>query len=138
MVCGQDRVAICLPKSLEAVVAIYGVLASGAALVPLQFRGPPARLAATLAATRPRLLLTTAETAPLLAGADLPPVQTIAATEGGRGLEPLLAGVPAMSAIPAVRPDDLAAVFFTSGISPGRSTASRAGDRPSAATAPGR
>jgi amino acid adenylation domain-containing protein len=111
----DDRVAICLPKSLEAVVTIYGVLASGAALVPLQFRGPPARLAATLAATRPRLLLTTAEMAPLLAGSDLPPVQTIAARQGGDGLEPLLAGVPASTTIPAVRPDDLAALFFTSG-----------------------
>ena len=110
-----DRVAICLPKSLEAVVTIYGVLASGAALVPLQFRGPQARLEAALAATRPRLLLTTAEMAPLLAGSDLPPVQTIAGKEGGQGLEPLLAGVPASATIPAVRPDDLAALFFTSG-----------------------
>src|SRR5262245_42157498 len=56
-----DRVAVCLPKSLEAVIAIYGILASGAAFVPLQHRGPPARIHAALRSIRPRLLLTTAE-----------------------------------------------------------------------------
>ncbi len=39
-----DRVALCLPKSLEAIQALYGVLAAGGAYVGLQFRGPPARL----------------------------------------------------------------------------------------------
>ena len=36
--------AICLPRGLAAVQAIYGVLASGAAYVPIQFAGPPERL----------------------------------------------------------------------------------------------
>src|SRR5262249_11565576 len=114
-----DRVAISLPKSLEAVVTIYGVLAAGAAFVPLQFRGPAARLNAALASVRPRLLLTTADMPALLtagsAEADLPRVQTIAAAPDGRGLEPLLAGVAVASSIPEQGPDDLAVIFFTSG-----------------------
>src|SRR4029077_4449805 len=47
------RFALCLPKSLEAVQAIYGVHAAGAAYVPLQFDGPPARLAAILDSLEP-------------------------------------------------------------------------------------
>ena len=43
-----SRVALCLPKSLEAVQVIYGIHAAGAAYAPLQFDGPPARLAAIL------------------------------------------------------------------------------------------
>src|SRR5262249_54489956 len=55
-----DRVAISLPKSLEAVVTIYGVLAAGAAFVPLPFRGAASRLYAALDSVPPLLLPTTA------------------------------------------------------------------------------
>jgi amino acid adenylation domain-containing protein len=117
----QDRVAICLPKSLEAAQAIYGVLAAGAAYVPLQFQGPPTRLATMIASVGPRLLLTTPEMAARLAAAarraemELPPVQFIAPAAGGTGLEHLLAEVPPAAAIAAAAPDALAAVYFTSG-----------------------
>ena len=67
-----DRVAICLPKSLEAVLAMYGILAAGAAWVPLQHLGPPARLHAILASVGPRLLLASPEAAAALAATDGP------------------------------------------------------------------
>ena len=71
----SDRVAFCLPKSLEAIQIILGILAAGAAYVPLQFRGPPARLNSILRSTEPRLLVTTAEMATQLAAAGGLPAQ---------------------------------------------------------------
>jgi amino acid adenylation domain-containing protein len=113
-----DRVAVCLPKSLETVQAIYGILAAGAVYVPLPFQGPPERLGAMLAAIRPRLLLTDAEVAGRI---DLEPLgdprPTVRPLNPGDGIDALLpaAGVPPLEAPLPVRPDDLAAVFFTSG-----------------------
>ncbi len=40
-----DRVGIHLPKSIEAVVSLYGVMRAGAAYVPLDSAAPPARTA---------------------------------------------------------------------------------------------
>lgn len=40
-----DRVGIYLPKSLESAIALYGIMAAGAAYVPLDPLLPPARLA---------------------------------------------------------------------------------------------
>ncbi|MEA2783386.1 MAG: hypothetical protein QOK29_4930 [Rhodospirillaceae bacterium] len=114
-----DRVAICLPKSLETVQAIYGILAAGAAYVPLQFQGPAARLRSVLDSIRPRVLLTTTEMAMrLTAGGDgltLPPIQILEADKGASAFEHLLAGMPAAKSVADVGANDLAAVFFTSG-----------------------
>ena len=41
-----DRVALWLPKSPEAIMALYGVMKAGAAYVPVDPNAPPARLAA--------------------------------------------------------------------------------------------
>ena len=114
-----DRVAFCLPKSLEAVQAIYGILAAGGAYVGLQFRGPPARLAAIIASTAPRLLLTTPEMSRQLAAEGglpkLPPVLHIETGEAGHGLDVLLRSVPPLGEMMPVGPDDLGAIVFTSG-----------------------
>lgn len=117
-----DRVALCLPKSLEAFQAIYGTLAAGGAYVGLQYQGPPARLGAILTAIRPRILLTDAEMKRRLAKesgmASLPPILEIEAGSGanaGRGLDALLRAVDPLSNTAPVGPDDLAAIVFTSG-----------------------
>src|SRR5205823_11682950 len=52
-----DCVATCLPKSAEAVIALYGIFAAGATYVPLQFLGPPERLNGILRSLPPRLAL---------------------------------------------------------------------------------
>jgi amino acid adenylation domain-containing protein len=52
-----DRVAILQNKSAEAIVSIYGVLAAGAAYVPLDPQAPPARQRQIIADCSPRLLL---------------------------------------------------------------------------------
>ncbi len=58
---GGDRVGLCLDKSLEAVIALYGVLKAGAAYVPLDPQAPPARLAYITRDCGVRCLLTRRE-----------------------------------------------------------------------------
>lgn len=53
----EDVVAIGLPRSLDAVVAILGVMASGAAYMPLDLDYPPERLALMCDDAQPCLLL---------------------------------------------------------------------------------
>jgi amino acid adenylation domain-containing protein len=114
-----DRVAICLPKSLEMVVVLHGVLAAGAAFVGLPHRGPAGKLAEIVAATRPRLIITArdmgAHFAPSEGGGSAPPVLFVDSIEGGAGLAALLdAARPLADAVP-VEPDEPAAIVFTSG-----------------------
>ncbi len=111
-------VAFCLPKSLEAIQVIWGILAAGAAYVPLQFQGPPARLNSILRSTEPRLLVTTAKMASQLAadgGWPALPVCCLAAAEAGQGLATLLSGFTPATALLPNSPEDLAAIYFTSG-----------------------
>jgi amino acid adenylation domain-containing protein len=113
------RVAICLPKSLETVCLLYGVLAAGACFVPLQFNGPPDRLLKQLARLEPHLLITTPMMARKL-GADseaasLPPTVCIEATGDGRGLDAPAHGIAPLPQPVPVDPEDLAAIHFTSG-----------------------
>ena len=53
-----DRVAIWLPKGLEAVTAIHGILRTGASYVPVDPTGPALRAATIMASSgaRPRWL----------------------------------------------------------------------------------
>jgi amino acid adenylation domain-containing protein/non-ribosomal peptide synthase protein (TIGR01720 family) len=59
----EDVVAIALPRSELSVVAIFGVLASGAACLPLDLDYPPERLALMCDDARPALILTVSDTA---------------------------------------------------------------------------
>jgi len=113
-----DRVALCLPKTLEAVLVIYGILAVGAAYVPLQFLGPSVRLRTILTSLRPQLFITTGDMAARLhaAGpADLPAIRTIEVPDGEEALAGLRRGVAPKRAIAEVSPQGVAAIFFTSG-----------------------
>ncbi|GAB7110785.1 hypothetical protein JCM4814A_91030 [Streptomyces phaeofaciens JCM 4814] len=60
---GGDVVAVALPRGIEAVTAVLGVLLSGAAYCPLDPKAPADRTAHLLADTAPALVLTTGERA---------------------------------------------------------------------------
>jgi amino acid adenylation domain-containing protein len=61
-----DRVGLWLPKSLEAVAAIHGILRTGASYVPVDPTGPAARAAAILAASGVKAVVVAAALAPAL------------------------------------------------------------------------
>ena len=61
-----DRVGFWLPKGLETVTAIHGILRTGAAYVPADPTGPPARAAAILAAAGAKAVIVSASLAPAL------------------------------------------------------------------------
>jgi amino acid adenylation domain-containing protein len=54
----EDRVALCLPRSVEMVVGLLGIVKAGAAYVPLDPDYPQSRLAFMLADAAPRAIIT--------------------------------------------------------------------------------
>jgi amino acid adenylation domain-containing protein len=99
----EDRIGVALPRSIEAIVAMLGVLKAGAAYVPLDPALPVKRL---------RYMLDTAGAAALLTN------EALAATLGS-GVPVMLADRPietgaARTPVP-VRNDNLAYVLYTSG-----------------------
>ncbi|KOG14015.1 non-ribosomal peptide synthetase [Streptomyces viridochromogenes] len=100
---GPERVVgIALPRTADLVVAVLGVLKSGAAYLPLDPAYPRERLAYIVGDARPVVVLATEETAGVLPGET--PVFTGDATHHQ---------MP--SASPALSPDALACVIYTSG-----------------------
>src|SRR5271155_3551726 len=63
------RVGLWLPKSLEAVTAIHGILRTGASYVPVDPTGPAARAAAILGSSGVKAAVVAAELAPALRAA---------------------------------------------------------------------
>jgi amino acid adenylation domain-containing protein len=132
-------VGLWLPKSLEAVTAIHGILRSGAAYIPVDPSGPAPRSAGIFAASGvkavvvsvprakalreawagpgplPRLILVDTEGRPdPHAGADLSSGCTPIAPGDARWIDIMADDAP--SPLPAPRdPDDLAYILFTSG-----------------------
>lgn len=121
-----DRIAICLPKSEDFVLAIFATLKAGAAYVPLDAGQPPARLSTILADSEPRVLIAGAAQATALIARGLPAsLRTIFVREpltselGGVDVRSLHAAMAESNeAEPpeiAAEPDDLAALLYTSG-----------------------
>jgi amino acid adenylation domain-containing protein len=122
-----DRIAIYLDKSLESLVAIYGILRAGGCYVPLDPQAPPARLGYVAADADIRVLLTGAEKAAhwstlLAEGAPLESVVVLNADEGVEAP----AGTRFITADDVTRTDaiaesrggdesDLAYILYTSG-----------------------
>jgi amino acid adenylation domain-containing protein len=122
-----ERVGLFLDKSLEAVLGIHGVLAAGAAYVPLDPAAPPARSAAIAADAELRIVVTAGARAgewpALVAGSR---VETLVALDGAGGhaapagarllAETELAAQPESAPARAGRSSsDLAYVLYTSG-----------------------
>jgi amino acid adenylation domain-containing protein len=127
-----DRVGLWLPKGLEAVTAIHGILRAGAAYVPADPTGPPARAAAILAAAGAKAAVVAASLAPSLraawpAGGPLPRLVLVGEESTAPGeVHPATAPVDAPWAevmaddapsplAPPRAEDDLAYILFTSG-----------------------
>ena len=100
-----QRVALLFPRSVEAIVAIFAVLKTGAAYVPIDPAVPAARMQFMVADAAPIAAITTTDLRPRLDGRDLliidindPTVDTHPGT-----------------ALPAQAPDDIAYLIYTSG-----------------------
>ncbi|MGP0030356.1 MAG: amino acid adenylation domain-containing protein [Acidimicrobiales bacterium] len=125
-----DRVGVLLEKSLESILAVYGVLKAGAAYVPLDVHAPPARLAHIMRDCGLRVLVTGERTAPKWAeyaahGAAVHQFVVLnAPATSVEGYLPAPAGVAGVESLdraddaglPVTRSDaDLAYILYTSG-----------------------
>ncbi|MEV5721079.1 amino acid adenylation domain-containing protein [Amycolatopsis mediterranei] len=99
----EDVVAICLPRGTDLMVALLGVLTSGAAYLPLDPAYPPERLRLMVTDAAARALVTAPGLAPELPVPVVVDLPAVTATDhpGGRA--------------PVIRPDSLAYVVYTSG-----------------------
>ncbi|MEG3632743.1 amino acid adenylation domain-containing protein [Micromonospora palythoicola] len=103
---GPDTVvAVALPRSVDLVVTLLGVLKAGGAYLPVDPAYPAGRVALLLEAARPALVVTDAATATVVTGA--PSVLRLD--------DLCLDGPAAQLPETGVRPDHLAYVMFTSG-----------------------
>ena len=102
-----QRAALLVERSAEAVVAMLGVLKTGAAYVPIDPSHPDARIGFVLADAAPVAVLTTAGLRPRLADHEL---SVIDINDRAIDAQPGTA-VPA----PAPAPDDIAYLIYTSG-----------------------
>lgn len=121
-----DRVGVLLPKSIDAVAAIYGSMKAGAAYVPVDADGPPSRAAWILQDCQVRVLITEATVFEAvqreLDTFGAPPCPTLI-LDGTGGGSPLGQALRAGTCVPAAggtvwgdpTPDDLACVLYTSG-----------------------
>ncbi|MBB5928532.1 non-ribosomal peptide synthase/polyketide synthase [Streptomyces echinatus] len=108
---GPERlVALCLPRSADLVPVLWGVLASGAAYLPVDPGYPAERVRLMLADARPALVVATRETASALPADCAPLILEDHADTAGSGPEP----TDADRTVPLL-PDHPAYVIYTSG-----------------------
>ncbi len=103
----ETRVALCLPRSLDSVVGLLGILLAGGAYVPLEPGTPPERLAFLLADSGSRVVVTHRSLQGLLPSG----VEAICLD----GDPDPLAGEDAGALRGGAEPENLAYVIFTSG-----------------------
>ncbi|WUD70187.1 amino acid adenylation domain-containing protein [Nocardia sp. NBC_00508] len=105
----ESLVAVAVSRTEALPVALLGVLAAGAAYVPLDLTYPAQRVAGVLAGAAPVCVLTTAEERSALPETDLPVV--LLEHVAGLADDP----VTDVERVAPLRPDNLAYVIFTSG-----------------------
>ena len=114
----SDRIAICLPKSLETVQAILATLAAGAAYVPIDPNAPAGRVLNILSDSQPQRFITYPAMAQKIEAenpADLPPMTVLTDLGAGNGVQVVLdPDLPRMDTVD-VGLDDIAAILYTSG-----------------------
>lgn len=122
------RVALCLPKSAEAVAAIYGALRAGGAYVPIDPLQPAPRARSILADCEPTVLVTDEKRLRALEGEGLPASLALVVVVGeppaarAPGPSPTilplsrcLDGEPPPQMDPGAGEEDLAIILYTSG-----------------------
>ncbi len=102
-----DLVAICMPRSVDMLVGMLGILLAGAAYVPLDPRYPAERLAFMVEDSSARVVVTQAGMPAALLGLDVVAVSITDGEKSGGAVHP----APKCR----VSPDDLAYVIYTSG-----------------------
>ncbi|WP_051407461.1 non-ribosomal peptide synthetase [Nocardia sp. CNY236] len=102
----EDIVALAMPRSVRSIVALFGVLAAGAAYVPIDLTLPAARIESIVRQARPRLILVDAGAPVLDEIASLPPVESF---------ETVATDSAALVSAPAGHPEQCAYLIFTSG-----------------------
>ena len=100
-----QRVALVLPRSAEAIVAMLAVVKTGAAYVPIDPAAPAARMEFVLGDAAPVAAVTTAGLADRLGGRDLLVIDID---------DPAVDRQPS-TALPGPAPDDIAYLIYTSG-----------------------
>lgn len=120
-----DRVGICLPKTIDSLVALYGILRAGAAYVPVDPTAPAERNAYVFRDCAVKAVIVSSSLAEALApllpdGGSEPRLLCLESPGGGAGIRQALsdeqpgpAAPPADDAVPS--PDDLAYILYTSG-----------------------
>lgn len=113
----RDRIALALPKSTDAIVALFASLLAGAIYVPIHPRWPRERLDAVLAECEARLLIDGDSAPPRITdrrtGATIVwPAQAVRGADLARvpQVQPLRPGK-----LPSMRSEDTAFILFTSG-----------------------
>ncbi|WP_336298008.1 amino acid adenylation domain-containing protein [Micromonospora sp. LH3U1] len=106
----DEPVAVLLERSFDLVVAILGIVRSGAAYLPLDPDHPAGRTAAVLRDAAVRLVVTHTALAGVAEAAGCAPVCLDATPEAAD-----IAARPGDWTLPAAWPDQLAYVFYTSG-----------------------
>ncbi|GAA1983445.1 amino acid adenylation domain-containing protein [Catenulispora subtropica] len=110
------RVGIWLNKSVEAIAAIYAVLRSGAAYVPIDPTGPPRRAAAVLSDCAASWLITTPERAESLRACAPELMERVSVLcVGAEWEEALTEYAGAERVYVPTSPDDVAYILYTSG-----------------------
>lgn len=104
----DDRVGICLERSVDMLASLLAVMKAGAAYMPLDPACPPTRLKYMIETSDCRLILTQRALVERLLVADLPPAALVLVDGPAPSATPVDAAV-------ASRPDSLAYVMFTSG-----------------------
>jgi amino acid adenylation domain-containing protein/non-ribosomal peptide synthase protein (TIGR01720 family) len=101
-----QRVALLLPRSADAIVAILAVLKAGAAYVPIDPAVPAARREFVLVDAAPTLAITTSALAGRLDGGELPVIDISVLQD---------VGLRSTAVLPTPEPDDIAYQIYTSG-----------------------
>ncbi|SIK75043.1 Probable peptide synthetase NRP [Mycobacteroides abscessus subsp. abscessus] len=100
-----ESIALMVPRSDDAIVALLAVLKTGAAYLPIDPAVPVARLEFMLADAAPIAVATTAELRQRLAGSSIPVLV----------IDEHVVDEPAAVSLQAPRPDDIAYTIYTSG-----------------------